>query len=166
MFATSFLTCSGIPTRNNVYQTRYIWRMSVPRLYDTLESSVSEGASRVTTTTNRLAVVSIKTVHTLIFLFMSASILYILYAGLTRTYDALLVAAFAALILEIVVYLANGLRCPLTKLAQNYGDPTGNDLIADLFLPPAFARRIPPVCGGLFALSVIVLIANYLISLS
>ncbi len=115
---------------------------------------------------NRPIVIGIKTFHTAIFLFMSVAILYILYSGLTRTYDWKLVAAFAAIILEIAVYLLNGLRCPLTKLAQQYGDPTGNDLIADIFLPPSFARKIPPLCGGLFAISVIVLLANYLLSLT
>jgi hypothetical protein len=105
-------------------------------------------------------------IHTIIFLFMSASILYILYSGLTRTYDWKLAVAFGALFLEIAVYLLNGLRCPLTKLALRYGDTTGNDLIVDLFLPPSFARKIPPVCGGLFVVSVVVLVANYLLALS
>lgn len=109
---------------------------------------------------NRRAIFAIKSIHTLIFLFMSACILYVLYAGLTRTYNWLLAVAVGFVLLECVVYLGNGLRCPLTKLAQQYGDPTGNDLIADLFLPPAFARRIPPVCGGLFVIGILVLIVN------
>ena len=90
---------------------------------------------------NRPIVIGIKTFHTAIFLFMSVAILYILYSGLTRTYDWKLVAAFAAIILEIAVYLLNGLRCPLTKLAQQYGDPTGNDLIADIFPAPLFRSQ-------------------------
>jgi hypothetical protein len=114
---------------------------------------------------NRRAVLVIKTVHTLIFLFMSTCILYILFCGLAQIYDWKLVVAFGAVLLESVVYLANGRRCPVTRLAQHYGDPTGNDLIADLFLPPAFARRIPPLCGGLFVVSIFVLVFNYLLSL-
>ncbi len=114
---------------------------------------------------NRRAVFVIKAVHTVIFLFMSACILYLLYAGLTRSYDWKLAAAFGAVILEVAVYLLNGRRCPLTKWAQHYGDPTGNDLIADLFLPPSFARKIPPLCGGLFVVSLLVLVFNFLLTL-
>lgn len=114
---------------------------------------------------NRPAVLFIKSVHTAIFLFMSACILYVLYCGLTRTYGWLLAAAVGAVLLESAVYVLNGRRCPLTKLAQQYGDPTGNDLIADIFLPPAFARRIPPLCGGLFVLGLVVLLTNYLLTI-
>jgi hypothetical protein len=111
---------------------------------------------------NRRAVFLIKSIHTLIFLLMSAAILYILYSGLTRTYTPLLTVALALVILEVIVYGLNRFRCPLTKWAQHYGDPTGNDLIADLFLPPSLARLIPLVCGGLFALSLLLLLFNLL----
>jgi predicted benzoate:H+ symporter BenE len=96
---------------------------------------------------------------------MSACILYVLYCGLTRTYDWTLAAAVGAVIIESTVYVLNGRRCPLTHWAQQYGDPTGNDLIADIFLPPSFARKIPPVCGGLFVVGLLVLVFNYLLSL-
>ena len=111
---------------------------------------------------NRRAVFFIKSVHTLVFLFMSACILYVLYCGLTRTYDWTLLVALGAVLVEVAVYLLNGRRCPLTKWAQFYGDPTGNDLIADLFLPPSFARKIPPLCGGLFVVSLLVLVYAFL----
>jgi hypothetical protein len=104
------------------------------------------------------ALVLIKAVHTLIFVFMSACILYILYAGLTRRYDALLALAVGAVLVEIAVYLLSGQRCPLTALARRCGDPTGNDFLADLFLPAWAARRIPPVCGGLFVVALAVLV--------
>jgi predicted benzoate:H+ symporter BenE len=110
---------------------------------------------------NRQAVLLIKSIHTVIFLFMSGAILYILYCGLTRTYNWTLAAAVGMVLVECAVYVLNGLRCPLTHLAQQYGDPTGNDLIADIFLPPEFARKIPPVCGGLFIVGILVLIFNY-----
>lgn len=100
----------------------------------------------------------IKSVHTFIFLFMSACILYIWYAALTRTYTVLLAVALGAVALETVVYLANGRRCPLTHLAQQHGDAGGHDWIADLFLPDWAARAIPSVCGALLVLGLLALV--------
>ena len=110
--------------------------------------------------------VGIKTLHTLIFLVMSAAILVVLYCGLTRTYNLWLDIALAAVILECVVFVANGRRCPLTKWARDYGDTSGNDWIADIFLPAWFAPKIPLLCGGLFGVSVIVLVVNFLLSIA
>lgn len=103
---------------------------------------------------------AIKTFHTIVFLFMSACILYILYAGLTRTTNGLVAAAVAVVVLECAVWWFSGRRCPLTDLARQYGDETGNDWIADMFLPRWAAQKIPPVCGGLFVLGLIVLALN------
>ena len=113
---------------------------------------------------DKIMLVSIKTVHTLIFLLMSAAILYVLYSGLTRRYDAWLVIALGAVVLECVVFLANNRRCPLTKWARQYGDANGNDWIADIFLPARFAPKIPLVCGGLFVVSLLVLVINFLLA--
>jgi hypothetical protein len=116
-----------------------------------------------TTHHNRTMLLGIKTLHTVIFLVMSAAILYILYSGLTRRYDGWLVVALAAVILECVVFLANNRRCPLTKWAREYGDASGNDWIADIFLPAWFAPKIPLLCGGLFVMSLIVFVMNFLL---
>lgn len=91
----------------------------------------------------------IKLFHTLVFLSISAAILYILYSGLFNVGGTLLVIAVIVVVVEIAVFAANGFRCPLTKIARQLGDKTGDDFIADIFLPAGFARLIPPVCGGL-----------------
>jgi hypothetical protein len=117
-----------------------------------------------TTRLDKTMLLGIKTLHTVIFLVMSAAILVVLYCALTRTYNIWLVVAFAAVILECVVFLANNRRCPLTQWARNYGDTSGNDWIADIFLPARFAPKIPLLCGGLFVVSLIVLVINFLLS--
>lgn len=114
---------------------------------------------------NRLIILSIKTLHTFIFLFMSAAILYILYSGLTRTYNLWLLVALGAVLFECIVFLANKRRCPLTEWAQHYGDASGNDWIADTLLPASFAPKIPILCGGLFVVSVIVLVMSFLVTM-
>jgi hypothetical protein len=91
----------------------------------------------------------IKFFHTLVFLVESAAILYILYSGITNTGGTGLVIAILLVLAEVVVFTAYGLHCPLTKVARDLGDQTGNDFVADMFLPQRFARAIPFVCGGL-----------------
>jgi hypothetical protein len=91
----------------------------------------------------------IKLLHTAIFGVESAAILYILYSGLFDARGPLLVAAVIVVLAEVLIFAASGARCPLTKIARRLGDATGNDFIADIFLPERFARSIPFVCGGL-----------------
>jgi hypothetical protein len=106
----------------------------------------------------------IKTVHTVIFLFMSGCILYILYAGITQTYTPLLVVAVGSILVESAVYLGNRRRCPLTALARRYGDPTGHDWIMDIFLPKWAADLIFPVCGSLLVLAFLSLVVGWLLA--
>lgn len=106
---------------------------------------------------------AIKTFHTAVFLFMSACIVYILYASFTRTYNGLLAVSVVAVTLESAVWWFAGRRCPLTALARKYGDETGNDWIADIFLPRWAAEKIPPVCGGLFVIGLLALGINWLL---
>lgn len=91
----------------------------------------------------------IKFFHTLVFLVESVAILYILYSGIFDVRGMGLLVAVILVLAEIVVFVGNGLRCPLTKFAKQLGDASGNDFIADIFLPQRFARMIPFVCGGL-----------------
>jgi hypothetical protein len=91
----------------------------------------------------------VKLLHTLVFIVETIAILYILYSGVFNVHGTGLAVAVIVVLTEIVVFVANGTRCPLTKLARQMGDVTGNDFIADIFLPERFARLIPLVCGGL-----------------
>jgi hypothetical protein len=91
----------------------------------------------------------IKSLHTAIFVVESVAILYILYSGVFNVRGPGLVVAVILVLAEVIVFFASGLRCPLTNVARRLGDATGNDFIADIFLPERFARLIPFVCGGL-----------------
>jgi hypothetical protein len=107
----------------------------------------------------------IKFTHTLVFFVETAAIFYILYSALTGTYDTWLIVAIMAVVVETVVYLGNRARCPMTKLALRLGDKTGDDFIADIFLPKWFAPLIPPICGvlavsGLLMIGVRLLLAK------
>jgi hypothetical protein len=110
--------------------------------------------------TNTRLLFLVKFVHTLAFFVLAPSTLYIFYCGLSGQRDVLLWWALGLVTLESVVFLGNGRRCPLTKLAQQLGDPTGNDLIADLFLPEWLAQRIMPIFGSMFVIGLLLLMFN------
>lgn len=104
---------------------------------------------------------TIKFVHTLIFFVLAACMGYILYCGLTGTQNALLAAAVAAILLEVAVYALNGLRCPLTNLALRYGDETGDDFIADIFLPKWLADNLVKLCTLPFVFGIVLVVWNF-----
>ena len=104
-----------------------------------------------------MALFFVKLVHSLVFLVESAAILYILYSAIFNVRDHWLVVAMILVAVESVVYVGCGLRCPLTKVARRLGDATGDDFIADIFLPHWFALLIPRICGTLAAVGLLVI---------
>jgi hypothetical protein len=84
----------------------------------------------------RLALV--RSVHTLIYLVMAASTFALLYAGLTGATGPWLWTAMVLLAVESVVFVGNGMTCPLTALAVRYGAEKGYAF--DTFLPERVTR--------------------------
>jgi hypothetical protein len=105
----------------------------------------------------------IKFFHTLVFLVESLAILYILYSGISNTGGTALIIAIVLVLAEVVVFTANGMHCPLSQVARDLGDRTGNDFVADMFLPQRFARLIPFVCGGLATIGLLLVAIRVLI---
>ena len=104
----------------------------------------------------------IKFFHTLVFLVESVAILYILYCGITNTGGTGLIIAIVLVLAEVVVFTVNGMHCPLSQIARDLGDQTGNDFVADIFLPQQFARAIPFVCGGLATIGLLIVAVRVL----
>lgn len=103
----------------------------------------------------------IKLTHTVIFLFMSACVVYILYAGITRTYDWYLLAAISLVLIEGMVLIINHWQCPLTELARKYGDTRGS--ATDMFYPKWFVPHVFRFSTALFVIGLLVLSINYLL---
>ncbi len=80
----------------------------------------------------------IRAVHTAIYLVMALSTFVLVYAGLTGAQGAWLWIALGLLCVESIVYLGNGLRCPLTALAVRHGAEKG--YVFDTFLPERATR--------------------------
>lgn len=84
------------------------------------------------------ALAIVRGIHTAIYLVMAVSTFVLLYAGVTGAQGTWLWIALVLLAIEVIVFIGNGLRCPLTDLAVKYGAETGH--IFDTFLPERYTR--------------------------
>lgn len=108
----------------------------------------------------RLTFGHIKLIHTLIFVVLSARVLYALYSGAVGGITAWTWIALAAIVGEGFALGVSGGRCPLTRLAERLGATKGS--VADLFLPKWFADRIFPTCGSTFLVAGLLLAVRLL----
>lgn len=98
-----------------------------------------------------------KLVHTLIFVFASSCILYVVYCGLVGKTNAYLWAALGSVLAIGVVYAANGFECPLATLVHRLA---GRRDVADIFFPDWFANKIMPVSTVVYVLGVVLVVRN------
>ena len=92
---------------------------------------------------------------------MSACLIYILYGGITKTFNWILLIVIVAIFVEGIALLLNKWRCPLTTLAEKYGAEKGS--VTDIFLPPVIARNVFKVSTVLFAAELVLLGIRYFI---
>ena len=85
-----------------------------------------------------LKLFSVKLAHTLIWAFFVTVIGYILYCGLANDISQRTWMAAGLVVLEGLVLLVFGGRCPLTLIARNYSDSDRDNF--DIFLPNWLAR--------------------------
>lgn len=90
---------------------------------------------------DKTVVAWVKTVHSVIFLFMATCCLYVLYSGIVATWTVLTDIAIGVIVFEGVVLLVNKGQCPLATLAREHGDPTGT--VVDIFFPRCARLAIP-----------------------
>lgn len=94
----------------------------------------------------------IKLVHTCIWGFFAACILGLpLAASMGQFRVAFLLMGIVAL--EVLVLLANGLRCPLTSVAANYTEEREDNF--DIYLPLWIARHNKAIFGSLYLAGVL-----------
>lgn len=68
----------------------------------------------------------VRVVHAAVYLVMVASIAILLYSAIVGYFGAGLWIALALLAIEGIVFLANGLECPVSRIAIRYGSKTGD----------------------------------------
>ena len=101
----------------------------------------------------------LKWLHSAIAFFMLGCLIYILYAGVTATFDIALLVAVGTILIEGAAIGLNKWRCPLTTLALKLGDERGS--VADLFLPDIIARNLFKYSPWVFAAELLLLGVRY-----
>ena len=86
---------------------------------------------------------------------MSVLLFALLYEVLFDRITMLTWIAMGAFVIEGLILIANGLKCPLTTYAEELGSIHGQ--VTDIFLPKWFAERVFQIYGSLFALALLVL---------
>ncbi len=80
----------------------------------------------------------IKAIHTIIWVIMTTSILYIGYSVFRMSFGTGFFVAMFLVVTEILVILINSWRCPLTNIARRY--TSENTPNFDIFLPRTIAK--------------------------
>ena len=101
----------------------------------------------------------IRTIHTVIYIIMALSTFLLLIAGLTGWQGLLLWIALILLTIETVIFLGNGMKCPLTSMAVKYGAEKGYAF--DTFLPERVTRYTFRFFGTLMIIGLILLVARW-----
>ena len=90
---------------------------------------------------------------------MVACLIYILYGGITRAFNWVLLLAIAAILIEGIVLMLNKWQCPLTTLAEKHGAESG--AITGMFLPECIARNMFTISFILFPAELALLAFRY-----
>jgi hypothetical protein len=96
----------------------------------------------------------IRATHTAIYVVMASSTLILVF-GITGASGWWLWIVLALLAIETAVFVGNGFRCPLTRLAVDYGAEKGYAF--DTFLPERATRYTFRVFGSLMVLGLLLL---------
>jgi len=92
---------------------------------------------------NRRRLAAIRAVHTAAWASVEACVGYLLWSGAVGRSDRRAAVAAAVVAGECLVFAADGFRCPLTRLAEDAGAPSGS--VTDIYLPRWFAHNLPAI---------------------
>jgi hypothetical protein len=104
--------------------------------------------------TNAFNLIAVKLIHTLVWLFMVSVIFYILYCGLVNDITVYTWIASGLIVVEGLVLLIFGGRCPLTIIARNYSASNRDNF--DIFLPNWLARYNKLLFTTLYVIGMII----------
>ena len=109
---------------------------------------------------NNQKLLSIKLIHTLIWIFMVAVIFYVLYSGISGRINTLTWISIVIIILEGAVLAVFKMSCPLTVIARKYSDSEKNNF--DIFLPNWLAKYNKQIFTAIYIMGVITVIYRIL----
>ena len=97
----------------------------------------------------------IKILHTVIWVVMASACIYVLYAGITNTSNALTWFCVGLIVLEGIVLLLNKGTCPLTPMASRYTTKRSNNF--DIYLPEWLPKNNKQIFTTIFLAGVLLI---------
>ncbi|MDF2176822.1 hypothetical protein P2G88_00975 [Aliiglaciecola sp. CAU 1673] len=94
----------------------------------------------------------VKSLHTLIWALFAGAIIAIPFLALAENFTLAWVLIVFVL-LEVLLLVANRMRCPLTEIAARYTDERQDNF--DIYLPLWLARYNKHIFGGLFIIGLL-----------
>jgi hypothetical protein len=104
--------------------------------------------------------VTIKLIHTAIWVFFNVVIFYLLYAVLINKIDKWIWIGLSLIFLEGVVLLIFKNICPVTLVARKYSSSDRDNF--DIYLPEWLARYNKQIYSSIVALIIIILLVRLL----
>jgi len=98
-----------------------------------------------------------KLVHTLIFVFASSCIVYVVYCGIVGKFNRYLIASLGIVFAIGVIYAINGFECPLATIVHQLA---GRRDVADIFFPDWFANKIMPASTVVYVIGLALVVRN------
>lgn len=105
---------------------------------------------------NRRALLKIKIIHTIIWIFFNIVLFYLFYAVWMNRIDHWVWICIGIILMEGVVLLIFNKFCPLTLMARKYSDSTKDNF--DIFLPNWLAKHNKLIYTTFFVFTIIVLV--------
>jgi hypothetical protein len=99
---------------------------------------------------------TVKIVHTLIWLFFVTAIFYILYSVITNKITITTWIAIVLIVVEGAVLVLFKMFCPLTLIARKYSDSEKDNF--DIFLPNWLARHNKIIFTTIYLVGVIIVL--------
>jgi hypothetical protein len=87
---------------------------------------------------NQQKLIIVKTLHTIIWLFLNFVLFYMAYAVIINKIDKFVWISIGLIILEWIVLLSYKWQCPLTIMARKYSESTKDNF--DIYIPNWLAK--------------------------
>ncbi len=100
--------------------------------------------------------ITIKVIHTIIWLFFNGVIFYLFYAVITNRIDHWVWLGLASFLVEGIVLLIYKNSCPLTLWARQYSNSTRDNF--DIYIPNWLARYNKTIYTSLLGIVILLLI--------
>ncbi|MBK9732886.1 MAG: hypothetical protein IPO83_16660 [Chitinophagaceae bacterium] len=95
----------------------------------------------------------IKIIHTIVWIFFNIVLGYLAYAAIAGKIDKWVWIGISLIVLEGIVLLIFGNRCPLTVMARKYSDSSADNF--DIYLPNWLAKYNKLIYTSIFLIIIV-----------